>query len=98
VAALAAPIALDAVEEIILHHVRLGGAAGLAGNDEQSPGEIDIGFHRAHLCRIGGVEHVQGKPDFLANVSASTWAEARAAHAEHDGVGEFVPSRCAKSS
>ena len=25
----------DAIEEIILHHVRLGGAAGLAGDDEQ---------------------------------------------------------------
>ena len=41
------------LEEIVLHHVRLGGAAGFAGNDEQGFCQVDLGLLAAHLRRIG---------------------------------------------
>ncbi len=43
----------DAGEEIILHHVRLGGAAGLAGDDEEGCCDVDAVLHRANLRGIG---------------------------------------------
>ncbi len=52
--ALSAPIASrHAGEEIILHHVRFGGAAGFAGDDEQRVGDVDRRLHGADLGRIG---------------------------------------------
>src|SRR5437879_150036 len=46
-------------EEIILHHVRLGGAAGFAGNDEQGFGDVDRSPKMADLPGVGRVEHMQ---------------------------------------
>ncbi len=42
-----------ALEEIILHHVGFGGAAGFAGDDEQGVGNVDRGLQVADLRRIG---------------------------------------------
>ena len=82
----------DAIEEIILHHVRLGGAAGFAGDDEQRVGEIDRILHRAHLRGIGGIEHMQFREaGFLRKGFRQHFRpEARAAHAEHDGIAEIL--------
>ena len=81
-----------AIVEIILHRVRLGGAAGFAGDDEQRLLDVDCLLHRTHLRRIGGVEHAQfGKARLLREGLRQHFRpEARAAHAEHDGVGEFL--------
>jgi hypothetical protein len=99
--ALSAPIALRRRgEEIILHHVRLGGAAGLAGDDEQRSGDVDRCFPIARTC-AGSVESSTcsfGKPGFLAQRFRQHFRpEARSAHAEHDRVGEILPlSRAAQ--
>ena len=87
----------DAIEEIILHHVRLGGAAGFAGDDEQRVGEIDLLLHRAHLRGIGRIEHVQlREAGFLREGFRQHFRpEARSAHAEHDGVAEILPLHAA---
>ena len=82
----------DAIEEIILHRVRLGGAAGFAGDDEQRVGEIDRILHRAHLRGIGGIEHVQLREAgfFGERFRQHFRPEARSAHAEHDGIAEIL--------
>ncbi|MGY4314565.1 hypothetical protein ACVWW1_003892 [Bradyrhizobium sp. JR3.5] len=80
------------VEEIVLHHVRLGRAARFGGDDEQRLGDVDILLHRAHLRRIGGVEHVQPREAGLVRegLRQHLRPEARSAHAEHNGVGEVL--------
>ena len=87
-----------AVVEIILHRIRLGGAAGLAGYDEQRLGDIDRLLHRAYLRRIGGIEHVQLRKARLSRKSFRQHfgPEARSAHAEHDSIGEFLPLHAAR--
>ncbi len=52
---------LHALEEILLVNVGLECAAGLAGNDEECFGEVDLFFDTSDLCRVGGVEHVQAR-------------------------------------
>src|SRR6516225_3768410 len=42
----------DAIVEIILHRVRLGRPAGLAGHDEHGLGDVDLGLRCAHLGRV----------------------------------------------
>ena len=82
----------DALVEIILHRVRFGGAAGLAGDDEHGVGDVDPGLHRPDLRRIGGIQHVQLREAGLLaeGLGQHLRPEARSAHAEHDGVGEFL--------
>ncbi len=82
----------DALEEIVLHCVRLGGAAGFAGDDEQRLLDVDLLFHRADLRRIGGVEHMKLREAVLLREGFGQHfgPEARAAHAEHDGVGKIL--------
>ena len=46
-------------EEIVLHHVRFGRAAGLAGDDEQGFGDVDRSLKVADLRGVGRVKHVQ---------------------------------------
>ncbi len=43
----------DPREEVILHRVGLGGAAGFAGDDEHGIGEIDRALQGANLRGIG---------------------------------------------
>ena len=83
----------NAIEEIVLHRVGLGGAAGFAGDDEQSFGDIDGFFHRADLYGIGRIQHVQFREAGFLRKSfrQHLGAQARSAHAEHDGVGEGLP-------
>ena len=83
----------DAGEEIILHHVRLGGAAGFAGDDEDGVGEVDLRLQAAHLRRIGGIEHMQFREAGLLRKGLGQYfrPEARSAHAEHDGIAEILP-------
>ena len=82
----------DAREEIILHHVRLGGAAGLAGDDEQGVGDVDRGLHAAHLRGIGGIQHVKFREagPLVEGLRQHLRPEARPAHAEHHDVGEVL--------
>ena len=51
------------------------------------------GFHRSHLRRIGGIQHVQLREAGLSGKGFRQHfrPEARSAHAEHHGVGEFLP-------
>ena len=79
----------DAGEEIILHDVRLGGAAGLAGDDEQRVGDVDRSLHGADLRGIGRIQHVQFRETGLAckGLRQHFRPQARSAHPEHHGVG-----------
>ena len=83
----------DAGEEIILHHVRFGGAAGFAGDDEHGIGKVDLRLQAAHLRRIGRIEHVQlGKARLLCEGFGQHFrSKARSAHAEHYGIAEILP-------
>ena len=83
----------DAREEVILHHVRLGGAAGLAGDDKECVGEVDRGLHAADLRGIGRIEHMQFRKAGLLRkrLGEHFRPKARSAHAKHDGIGEVLP-------
>ena len=52
---------LHALEEILLVNVRLEGAAGFAGDDEERLGEVDFLFDVLDLRRVGGVKNVQAR-------------------------------------
>ena len=80
-------------EEIILHRVGLGGAAGFAGDDEHGVGEVDRGLQGADLRGIGRIQHMQFREAGLLREGLRQHfrTEARSAHAEHHGVGEVLP-------
>src|ERR1700743_2141971 len=82
----------DALEEVVLHHVWFGGAAGFAGDDEQRIGKIDLSLQGADLRWIRRVEHMQLRKTRLPveGLRQHFGPEARSAHAEHDGVGEAL--------
>ena len=64
---------LHPFEEVLLENIGLERGAGLAGDDEQRPGQVDFVLGGLDLRRIGGIEHVQlGKPAILPKVIAST--------------------------
>ena len=82
--------AARALEEILLEDVGLERAAGLAGDDEERLGEIDLALDGADLRGIGGVEHMQlGESGNRAEGHAHDFgAEAGAAHAQEQRVFE----------
>src|SRR5579871_291409 len=80
----------DASEKILHHHVRLGRAAGLAGDDEQGFVELQHRLDPVYLRGIGRVENLQARKarGFAKCFGKYLGPEARAAHAEHNGVRE----------
>ena len=81
-----------ACKKIIHQHVRLERAARFAGDDEERARDVDARFETPHLLGIGGVEHMKRR---IAGRRAQAFrqhlgAEARAAHAEEQHVGELL--------
>ena len=81
------------IEEIILEQAGFDRAARLARHDEQRAGDINCGFGRPDLRRIGAVENVQPRPPLATpeNLCQHFGAEARTAHPEQQDVGEPLP-------
>ena len=77
-----------ALEEVLLEDVRLERRAGLARDDEDGAGEVELALARAHLRGVGGVEDAQLGMAVTARESERQQlrAEARAAHAEQEHV------------
>jgi len=79
-------------QKIIHQHIRLERGARFAGDDEERARDIDARFETPHLLGIGGVEHMKRR---IAGRRAQAFrqhlgAEARAAHAEEQHVGELL--------
>ena len=77
-----------ALEEVLLEDVRLERRAGLARDDEDGAGEVELVLARAHLRRVGGVEDAQLRMALAAREREREQlrAEARATHAEQEHV------------
>ena len=76
----------EALVEVGVEARRLGGAAGLARDDEERRLEVHGGLHGEHGRRVGRVEHVQVEVALAhaQHLAHDLRREARAAHAEQD--------------
>ncbi len=77
-------------EEILLENIGLERGAGLAGDDEQRLGQVDLVLDRLDLRRIGGIEHMQLRKarDLAEGHCQHVGAQTGAAHAQQQDVGE----------
>ena len=79
-------------EKVLLENIGLERGAGLAGNDEESTGQVDFVFRCLDLRRIGGVEHVQSREtcDLAESHRQHIRAQTGTAHAQQQDVGEVL--------
>ena len=80
----------QAREEISEQNIRLGGAAGLARNDDERRSEFHGGFGGEDLRGIGRVENAQMREAGLRpkDFGQHLRSQARPAHAEQQRIGE----------